>query len=259
MLLTISILSFAFIESACSQVDTLPEFPSSREVEPTVVTSLEETNGLLRFAYSVTNGQNASQNIWIFLVEISAGEFVNVGPVEWRSSNIRRDTIRAASWGALDTAAMIPPGGILHGFTISANSIPVITSYYAAGYREPPEGEFDYRPGSNDIFYNSVKGRTIGPANLPVAVDPVVFVDTLMSYKHHAFNLGWIRGEGIVKSLDAKLEAARVQIIKNRPSAKNILQAFVNELEALNTKGNQITSEAYALLKFNALYLISKL
>jgi len=259
MFSAISILSFAFVESACSQTDTLPEFPSSKEIEPTVATSLEESNGLLRFSYSVRNGQNAAQDIWIFLVEINVGEFVNLGPVEWRSSNIRRDTIRAASWGALDTTVMIPPGGILHGFAISANSIPAITNYYAVGYSEPPEGEFDYRPGSNDVFYNSVKGKTIGPASFPVTFDPIVFVDTLVSYKHQAFALGWIKEEGIVTSLDAKLEAARARIIADRPSAKNVLQSFINELEALNTRGNKITSEAYALLKFNAQYLISKL
>ncbi|GJQ22127.1 MAG: hypothetical protein HBSIN02_24820 [Bacteroidia bacterium] len=88
---------------------------------------------------------------------------------------------------------------------------------------------------------------------------PITFLDTLVSYKHQAFALGWIKEEGIVTSLDAKLEAARPQIIADRPSAKQILESFANELEALNAQGNKITSEAYALLKFNAEYLISKL
>lgn len=86
-----------------------------------------------------------------------------------------------------------------------------------------------------------------------------MFLDTLISYTYQAHSLHWIADSGIVTSLDQKLEAARPQIIADRPSAKNILQSFVNELDALNTQGNQITSEAYALLKFNAQYLISKL
>jgi hypothetical protein len=93
----------------------------------------------------------------------------------------------------------------------------------------------------------------------PTTFAPLIFLDTLISYKHQAFALGWIADSGILTSLDQKLEAARPQIMNDRPSVKNILESFVNELEALNTQGNQITSEAYALLKFNAQYLISKL
>ncbi|MGH2567074.1 MAG: FIMAH domain-containing protein, partial [Bacteroidota bacterium] len=105
-----------------------------------------------------------------------------------------------------------------------------------------------------------VRGVTIGPTAPPANFVPLAFLDTLISYKHQAFALGWIINKGIITSLDQKLENAKKQLQnKDNKSAKNILQAFVNDIEALNKQSNQITSEAFALLKFNAEFLISKL
>jgi hypothetical protein len=89
-------------------------------------------------------------------------------------------------------------------------------------------------------------------------ISAVAWIDTLISYKHRAYDMGWITDQGIANSLDQKLENARRQLEQgNKKAAKNILEAFVNEVEA--QKGKHLSSEAYALLKFNAEYLISKL
>jgi hypothetical protein len=103
---------------------------------------------------------------------------------------------------------------------------------------------------------------------------PVAFVDTLINYKHNAYDLGWIGNKGKIKSLDKKLENAQKQINKgNNKTACNILNAFLNELEALyknhhiTEKGGNghgrsspfITNEAYALLKYNTVYLVKQL
>ena len=76
--------------------------------------------------------------------------------------------------------------------------------------------------------------------------------------KHEAFSLGWITNQGIEQSLDAKLENAKKKIEQgNTNAAKNILEAFINEVEA--QKDKHLTSEAYGLLKYNVEYLIGKL
>ena len=76
--------------------------------------------------------------------------------------------------------------------------------------------------------------------------------------KHEAFSLGWITNQGIEQSLDAKLENAKKKIEQgNKNAAKNILGAFINEVEAQRDK--HLTSEAYGLLKYNVEYLIGKL
>ena len=76
--------------------------------------------------------------------------------------------------------------------------------------------------------------------------------------KHEAFKLGWITNQGIEQSLDAKLDNAKKKIEQgNKNAAKNILGAFINEVEAQRDK--YLTSEAYGLLKYNVQYLIGKL
>ena len=125
-----------------------------------------------------------------------------------------------------------------------------------------------------DHKYTGVTINTVVSGNLLASFTPSAFVDTLISYKHKAYDLGWIGNQGIINSLDKKLENAQKQIDKgNNKSARNILNAFLNELEALyknhhiTEKGGQghgegppfITDEAYALLKYNAEYLIEQL
>jgi hypothetical protein len=103
-----------------------------------------------------------------------------------------------------------------------------------------------------------VRGLTIGPTAPPSTFSPSASIDTLISYKHQAFSFGWITNQGIANSLDQKLDNARKQLKRgNNKAAKNILEAFINEVEAQKEK--HLSSEAYALLKFNAEYLISRL
>jgi hypothetical protein len=101
-----------------------------------------------------------------------------------------------------------------------------------------------------------------------IVLTPPAFIDTLISYTRQAFALGWIKNRDIVQDLNAELNNAKRQLRRNnRRAAKDILRDFVDEVEDLfeeedqhsDPQDVQITSEAYALLKFNAEYLISKL
>lgn len=77
-------------------------------------------------------------------------------------------------------------------------------------------------------------------------------------YANESLELGWIANRGILQSLQAKLDNAERQLQRgNTPTALNVLRAFMNEVEALPE--NQLSSEAYALLKYNAEYLIQQL
>lgn len=165
----------------------------------------------------------------------------------------------------------VPPGGIADGFMVMSKGLPGIRRFII----EPEFQDALYFPSIEDTtfwkvpatkFIDSIRaavnfhGWTIGPTAPPANFVPAVWLDTLISYKHQALALGWIVNKGIITSLDQKLENAKQQLQRgNASAAKNVLQAFVNEVEALNKQGNQVTSEAYAPLKFNAEYLISKL
>ncbi|MFZ3073102.1 MAG: hypothetical protein WA162_07645 [Thermodesulfobacteriota bacterium] len=120
-----------------------------------------------------------------------------------------------------------------------------------------------------DSVYSSIAyhGKTIGPTAPPANFIPVVFINYIISLKHEAASLGWIKNYGIVNSLDVKLENAKEAIARNNlASAKNLIEAFINEVEAQGcasydkcVAGKHITPEAYGLLKYNAEYLLKRL
>lgn len=181
-------------------------------------------------------------------------------------------------WGSALPEYKLEPGATIDSLIITSHGLPGLRSFVVSPSYNP-KLPYEVTPANEDSIRRfvpeptdeeeaafqrlldsiKVRGTTIGPTAPPANFVPLAFLDTLISYKHQAFALGWIMNEGIVTSLDQKLEAAREPIRRDRPAAKQILQAFINEVEALNQQGNQITSEAYALLKFNAEYLISKL
>lgn len=86
-------------------------------------------------------------------------------------------------------------------------------------------------------------------------------IEDLICAKHRLYDMGQIYGsgaQGIVKSLDAKLEAAqRAQARGQNPVAVNKLNAFIQEVEAQT--GKHITSQAAAILIRAAQYVITNL
>lgn len=111
-----------------------------------------------------------------------------------------------------------------------------------------------------DAFYVSIawKGKTIGPTAPSADFKPIEFLNYVIDLKHQTSSLGWITNKGIEQSLDAKLENAKKKLEQgNNTAAKNILEAFINEVEA--QKDKHLTSEAYALMKYNVQYLMEKI
>jgi hypothetical protein len=105
---------------------------------------------------------------------------------------------------------------------------------------------------------NITTGMTIGPVVPPLEFNATQFLSTIRGFETQILAQGWIKNKGILNSLDQKLNAARGALkASDSATAKNVLGAFVNEPDAQDGKG--ISPEAFALFKFNALYLISQL
>ncbi len=133
--------------------------------------------------------------------------------------------------------------------------------------------------------FASVVRKTVGPKAPPTPFVPTDFLNYIISLKHESYNLGWIvqgrdddkgkkedEDKGIMKSLDKKLEKAKAELVKgDTKEAIEKLKSFIHEVEALykedkeekhkkeKEEHSRITSEAYALLKYNAVYLIEQL
>lgn len=178
-----------------------------------------------------------------------------------------------ASWGDLPEGNVVPdhdnvdpspynikPGNSLSGFSFESKSPPGVVEFLAGGFarllttEEEPESSF---PPGHSVFDDFFKGKTIGPvAVTDSSADGLI--DRLISLKDSMSGYGWITNQGIINSLNVKLNAAKESIAKgNNKTASNQLNAFINELEA--QKGKQVNENAWALLKANAEFLINKL
>lgn len=147
-----------------------------------------------------------------------------------------------------------------------------------------------------DSIREAVKyhGWTIGPTAPPLNFDASVWVDTLLSYTHQSVDLGWLGKtrdddcdndehpqDGIEKNIERRLTSAQREL-QNGDSvkARKDLQMLVNKVDRIWKRGQAIekkhehdrgdwwqhrkdwvvmTSEAYALLKYNTEYLIDRL
>lgn len=83
-------------------------------------------------------------------------------------------------------------------------------------------------------------------------------IDTLISYNTQCYNYSWITNKGIYNSLAQKLENAKKDLEKgNDKAAKNVLEAFRNEVEAQKEK--HITIDGYKFLYYYSGYIIERL
>jgi len=250
-------------------------FEPATKIDPRVVCTAYEAGSANGFVYNYTcsNGIGSRQNLIDFTLEFGRNIFViDRTPADgWRS--IRENDIEEEKlivghrWDWHGDSGLKPGRSWLVG-AIESNGLPAIVNAYFQGKTKrsvlafPDEGpgyELTLQLMQLRTFpFNRVARKTIGPVSPPASFVALSFLDTLISYKHQALALGWISNEGIANSLDQKLENARKQLEHgNDKAAKNMLEAFLNEVEA--QKDKHLTSEAYALLKFNAEYLISKL
>jgi hypothetical protein len=115
-------------------------------------------------------------------------------------------------------------------------------------------------PGSHEIVVTARdKAGLITTKTYTIKVE--ASIEDLICAKHRLYDMGQIYGpgaQGIVKSLDAKLEAAqRAQARGQNPVAVNKLNAFIQEVEAQT--GKHITSQAAAILIRAAQYVITNL
>lgn len=181
-------------------------------------------------------------------------------PLQWRGSLGGN----GVAWFFGSAAPSILPGETQGGFELISRGLPTIRQIELI-----PEWVFlveDHEAITPEMQQKAdeieaslpYKTKTLGPTAPPADFKPVSFIDYIIFMKHEAFTLGWITNQGIEQSLDAKLENAKMEIAQgNTNTAKNILAAFISEVEA--QKDKHLTSEAYGLLKYNAQYLIEKL
>ncbi len=241
---------------------------------------------ILSYYYTLKSNPESTQNIWVFEIILPEKNIISnaTSPFGWEEpgwsgkptkySHLRE--IKPPYWigWATPEERDIKPSEIVSGFMFQTSfGLPGIIEYYAEGdapLPRCPEGmAVDFIPGYHDLtsYGPGIVGKTIGPTAPPADFKPLDFLNNIINMKHEAYSLGWITNKGIENSLDVKLDNAKKKIEQgNTTTAKNILNAFIDEVEAQGCatyencpSGKHLTPEAYALMKYNVQYLIEKL
>lgn len=250
---------------------------SSSKVKPEIHAnvSTDETSGTYVYSFEVSNLPRAILLLDNISVRHLAPVFEAKSPEpqrEWSSGEYEGKS--AWNWTKTSGAQSgIPAGKSAKGFSFKSKGIPTIVDTWFAGerrvkYRGPsPESDtVEVNMSFERVFEkletqypdkiaSVVKLRTLGPVIPPEKFTPNEAIEYMSNLVKQSLDLGWIKNAGIAKSLEAKLATSGKKLgTGDVQTAKNVLNAFVNEIEA--QKGKQLTSEGFALLYFSGKYLI---
>jgi hypothetical protein len=225
---------------------------------PEINCNVSNLDNQLKFQYIIGNDGNSQQTIYEFYISNIA---VNSVDADSESGNGFEAALFDNMWlfSASSPSTLIPPGKTVGDFWYIGEGLPGVSKSYLRGLI-PPELARGISDESmrESVYDNSVIKTTIGLKGIPDNIEPKSYVDTLIYYTTQSYELHWIENEGIFNSLTVKLENAKDHLANDRNGqAANVLNAITNEVEAQN--GNQLTSEAYALLYYNAEYLIEQI
>jgi len=185
---------------------------------------------------------------------------------------------------AVLSATVIQSGQEAHGFVVSSKGIPRIRSFVARPLFDPsdfyPSVDQVSNPDSladeidRDREAVKFRGLTIGPTAPPANFVATAFLDTLLSYARQSAQLGWLGrnrdddcddderpDDGVVRNIENRLQKARRELVRrDSVKARRELEKLVRKVDRLQRRGKRVmTSEAYALLKYNTEYVIERL
>ena len=232
-------------------------YPSVKEIDIDIRAKVTLQSSKYIYEYELTSLLSSQQDVWTFDVFFE-GVIENLeAPINWEGE-VGRGVPRI-SWGANDTLSFILPGATLEGFRYKSTELPSIQQFLSSGWVPIPvlQTEPDFIIGDS-IFENSKIGKTIAPRPAPVPFDASTFLDTLKSYTSQSLALLWIANQTTADKYEGYFSTAQTELQQaDTTAARSELQTVLQEVE--QDSGSVLTSEAYALLRFNTEFLLDQL
>ncbi|HSR19104.1 MAG TPA: hypothetical protein VLM39_13505, partial [Ignavibacteriaceae bacterium] len=148
--------------------------------------------------------------------------------------------------------AFINPGEKKGIYSFQSSGIPKISNIYIQGFN----GKRDFETA--DIISNSFTAYTLSPNNPMDTLVLIDIIDSLIGYNLKSLYLNWISTQSTADKYASLLTTAKDQLQQNNFGAvKKTLQMVLTEVDKDST--SNITSEAYALLRYNTEYLLEHL
>ncbi len=249
-----------YTASETINLDSIDMFFPRNNFTPVVSASVEKINDKFIYSYKVENSSNSAQSINEFDVY---GYDVLYNVIENYYSNVKTiaknwygdDRKNSVTWDGYP----IRPGKSLSGFSYSAKGSPTIGEAYLRGYNYSLyPGDYENNTEVDDYLRNSVIVKTIA-AKLPATpFNPQKFLDSLINYNNQSQQLNWIKNTPILNKYDSLFTSAKTQLQQNNiAGVKTTLNQVLQDVDVDST--SNLTSEAYALIKYNTEYLLNNL
>jgi hypothetical protein len=218
--------------------------------------SVIKANNNFKYVYSFKNNDNSIQKIEQLL--ISTPSIIDTvyncdSPNSWEGSCGDGNATWFTTYMCdMCKPAEIKPGETKAGFSFYANFLPKITEFYAQGLNGQEDSE------KETLIDNAYKGYTIGPSFYMSPFYPSNFIDSLFNEITKASEFSWIKYRSIVDKYSNYLSSAKTALQNNNiKAARTSLESIIKDVNIDST--STLTSEAYALLRYNTEYLLSQL
>ncbi len=244
--------------SETEQLDSTEMFFPRNNFIPIVSTRVGKSEDKFIYNYKVENSSGSAQSINEFDVygfdidyNISNNYYFNVlSPLKWQGDDRRN----CATW----VGYPIKPSNNLSGFSYNANGLPHIGYAYLRAYNYQWTGDYRENTSVKDYLNNSVIIKTVAAKLPPSPFSPQEFLDSLINYNNQSYQLGWIANQATADKYDSLFNVAKTQFQQNNNNAaRTTLQTVLQEVDIDSTAN--LTSEAYALLRYNTEYLLEQI
>jgi hypothetical protein len=249
-------------------------FEPSTKIDPFVSANTIKIidSNFYKYQYTIINSASSIQRLQDFDLEIYSSVTEITNPDEfWKTSFY--SFVPVFGWynskgeaGLAHPLNGIAPDSSETGFSFLSTGLPTITHAYFAGNRtipmafpdEPPDEISELLKPLRKFPNNTIIKKTIGPKDPPYPLIISSFLDTLLNYVNQSYMLEWITEETIKNKYTNFFTTAKDQIIQGDSSVtRSTLENVLREVDIDST--NYLTSEAYALLRYNTEYLINQI
>jgi hypothetical protein len=168
---------------------------------------------------------------------------------------------------------LLPPGQNLAGFGLQSKGLPTIRTARISPYldiEQFPDPETMPTVEAADSIVNLIDSlravlprhvKTVAPTNPPDPFTALTFLDTIKSYITESRTLGWITTQATADKYTALMNSAQAHL-SSTPPLRGVAKAKLDSVLVNvypDSGAGTITSEAYALLRFNTEYVLKKL
>lgn len=239
-------------------------FVPRTKIQPQILVNVSPQDSVLSYNYKIINS-NARQRILGFEKESNSNNVVTELPIGWFSRSTSLNNFVQFVYKNRQGHS-IPIDGVFD-FNQFGRGLPEPIEFRVYGKIDTVDLIFEIEPSEEsnlliDSIVNSESNKyvviySIGPTEKTMSLNPLGMLDSISKYVSESFTLKWIKNENIKNKYLYLLTASKTQLsLNNLTSYQQYLTLILSDINS--DSSSSITSEAYALIRYNVEYLLSK-